>query len=70
MEDVFVGIQVSKLKDVQVQNYAENFQMEFEGTEGCGYNNLFVAHPVDPDEQLDMLLEAYKAHITCKEALT
>ncbi len=66
IDDAYVGIMVKELKDVSIKNYRQHFKMEFKGIEGCGYNSLFVAHPVKASEQLQMFLEAYRAHITCK----
>ncbi len=69
MEDLYVGFMVNDLKNVQPKDNKQGFNLIFNGIQGCAYNNLYLAHPVNPDEQLKMLLEAELAQSTCSQSI-
>ncbi len=65
MEDLYVGFMVKDLSDVTPKDNKQGFNLVFGGVQGCAYNNLYLAHPVEPENQLKMLLEAQVAQRTC-----
>ena len=65
MEDLYVGLMVKDLGDVAPLDNKQSFNLVFGGIKGCGYNKLYLAHPVSPEHQLKMLLEAEVAQRNC-----
>eukprot|EP00795_Rhopilema_esculentum_P013653 gene13653-4552_t len=65
MEDLYVGLLIKSLGDVKPFDNKQGFDLVFGGAEGCRYTSLYLAHPVRPDDQLRMLLEAHFALQTC-----
>lgn len=66
MEDLYVGLMVKDLGDVDPIDNKESFNLIFDGVQGCKYNTLYLAHPVNPNDQLKMHLEAELAQTNCK----
>lgn len=65
MEDLYVGLMIKDLKDVPPKDNRQNFNLVFGGTNGCNYNNLFLAHPVDHSNQMKMFLQSKLAQDSC-----
>ena len=65
MEDLYVGLMIKDLKDVPPKDNRQNFNLVFGGTNGCNYNNLFLAHPVDHSNQMKMFLQSKLAQGSC-----
>ena len=57
---------IKDLGDVEPIDNKESFNLVFGSVHGCGYNTLYLAHPVNPNDQLKMLLEAELAQRTCR----
>lgn len=65
MEDLYVGLLVKELGDVEPIDNKHSFNLIFDGVKGCRYNSLYLAHSVNSNDQLRMLLEAELAQRTC-----
>ena len=66
MEDLYVGLMIKELGDVPPTDNKSSFNLMFDGASGCRYNTLYLAHPVDPNDQLKMFLEAELALRMCQ----
>ena len=66
MEDLYVGLMVRDLRDVQPTDHKDHFDLIFEGRKNlCEFNKLFLAHAVKPENMLKMTLQASFARKIC-----